>query len=449
MKKQMNLLEDAEGKLFIRYLIPGILGMMVLSAYVFVDALCIGRALGGNGIAALNVSTPVITLFYATGFLFAAGGGASYSLYKGKGEDIKARKMFTMAISCAAVVSIIYAILGIVFIDQLAIALGATESNIQLTKEYLIAVLIFAPFFVIDILFNVFARNDKAPKVAMNATLVCCGLNVVLDILFVFGFNWGMGGAAFATALSAVVSVSIIGCYSFSKKSGLKLIKAKPTFEEFKKMIATGTSSFVNQLSVGIITILFNHTILRLIGDSGVATYGIIANMNLIFYSLFVGVANAVQPIVSENYGAGKIKRVHKFLRMGVIVTLCLGVISTIVCVAIPHSIASIFVEDVELIKSTGDAMKIFGVAYLFMGINILADAYFYSVEKSAFAITVSLSRGLVTVAIVLFVMSKVLGITGVWMTVTIAEFITAIISIVLYIKHNKVQSIDAEKIAA
>ena len=445
MSKQFDLVKDNEKKLFFRYLIPGLLGMIMLSGYVFVDALCVGRALGGKGLAALNVSTPSISLMYATGFLFATGSATLYSIFKGKKEDKTAKEIYTFGFVCALIVGLTYAIIGLIFIEKIAYFLGATKNNISFTKQYLGTILLFAPFFVIDIFMNVFVRNDKAPHIAMMATIGCCSLNVVLDVLFVFGFGMGMFGAGLATALSAVLSVIINFSYSLTKKSGIKLVKFKPQFKILKRILSNGISSFISEMSVGIVTIAFNKVILNLIGDIGVSSYGIIANINLIFFSIFMGTAQTIQPLVSVNYGAEKIERVFKFFKLGVIFSTLAGVVFTTICVAFPYELSSIFVKDKEIIDITANAIKVYGIAYLFMGINILFDAFFYSVEKPKFAVTISLSRALIIVLIMLFTLSNMLGIKGVWITVPITEIITIVIGANLFLSYKKIYNLKTQ----
>ncbi|NFF81424.1 MATE family efflux transporter [Clostridium botulinum] len=437
MARNFNLLKDSESKLYLKYLAPSIFGMIMLSGYVFVDALCVGRALGGIGLAALNVSTPTISLMYATGFLFATGSATIYSIFKGKNEDENARKMYTFGFISALVMGIIYCILGILFVDKIAYFLGATDNTIEMTKQYMLTILSFAPFFVLDIFMNVFARNDKAPHISMLATIACCSLNIVLDVLFVFGFNLGMFGAAIATAISTVVSFIITFSYSLSKKSGLKLKRFIPKLNDFLRIVTNGVSSFISEMSVGVVTIAFNRVILSHIGEIGVSSYGIIANINLIFFSIFMGNAQAMQPLVSINYGANEYKRTFNFFKLGVTFAMIVGVVFTSTSVFLSYQLSSLFITDPEIIKVTASALKIYGLAYLIMGINLLFDAFFYSVEKPKFAVSISLSRALVIVLSMLFILSNVFGSFGIWMTVPVTEVFTLCIGLTLFVKYK------------
>lgn len=447
MAKSFDLVKDKERKLYFKYLGPGIFGMMMLAGYVFVDALCVGRALGGAGLAALNVSTPIVSLMYATGFLFATGSATLYSIFKGKNEDDNARKMYSFGFVSALCVGVIYCILGIIFADKIAYFLGATSNTIDMTKEYMLTILVFAPFFILDIFMNVSVRNDKSPHIAMIATIACCSINIVLDILFVFGFGWGIFGAAIATAISTVVSFVITFSYSLSKKSGLKLMRFIPNMKDFLRIVTNGVSSFISEISVAIVTIAFNKVILVQVGEIGVAAYGIIANINLIFFSIFMGNSQAMQPLVSINYGANQTSRTLNFFKLASKFAIVVGAIFTCIAVFFPYPLCSLFINDAKIIAVTVSALKIHGLAYIIMGINLLFDAFFYSVEKPKFAVSVSLSRALIVALSMLFILSSLFGSIGIWMTVPITELITLFIGSTLFLKYkNKQLSLNVDK---
>ncbi|MCY6957437.1 MATE family efflux transporter [Clostridium brassicae] len=440
MKSNFDLVKDNEKKLYLKYLAPGIFGMMMLAGYVFVDALCVGRALGGPGLAALNVSTPTVSLMYATGFLFATGSSTLYSIFKGKNEGDNARKVYSLGFISALCVGVIYAILGIIFIDKIAYFLGATSNTIHMTKQYMLTILGFAPFFILDIFMNVSARNDKAPHIAMCATIACCSINIILDVLFVFGFNWGIFGAGIATAISTVISFIITFSYSLSKKSGLKLMKFVPNIKDFLRILTNGISSFISEMSVGIVTIAFNKVILMQIGEIGVAAYGIIANINLIFFSIFMGNSQAMQPLVSISYGANKFKRTFNFFKLGSIFAVTVGAIFTCICIFFSYPLCSLFVNDTHIIAVTASALKIHGLAYAIMGMNLLFDAFFYSVERPKFAVSISLSRALIIVLSMLFILSNLFGSIGIWMTVPVTEVTTLFIGFILFVRYKNKQ---------
>lgn len=426
MKTQYNLIETNITSLFFKYLLPGVLGMMMVSAYVFVDTLCIGRSLGGNGLAALNICTPIISIFYATGFLFATGGAAAYSVLTGEKNHDIANKVYTLALKLAIIIGILYSVLGLTFSSSLAEFLGATTSNIEITKEYMSVILLAAPVFVTDILLNVFVRNDGAPKISMIAT-VCCGLlNIVLDILFIFGFGWGMFGAAFATTLSGALSVCILYSYALSKQSKLKIVKTKWEFSLIKRIIFNGAGSFVLEASVAIVIIVFNLTMLRLAGEIGVSAYSIIANLNLVIFSIFMGISQAIQPIISINYGAKLNNRISKTLKLGILSASILGITFLIIGELFSYQLASLFVSnDKELINMASEGIQIYFIAYIMMGINIVLNTYYQSIEKPIQSLCISSGRGLVYVLACVWILPKFLNIMGVWMSVPVAEFLT------------------------
>lgn len=453
MKEKYNLLETNIQTLFLSYLLPGILGMMMVSAYVFVDTLCIGRALGGHGLAALNICTPIISIFYATGFLFSTGGAAAYSVLIGQKNHHTADKVYTLSLKLSIIIGILYSIFGLIFSNSLAEFLGATTSNIEITKEYMNVVLLAAPVFIIDILLNVFVRNDGAPKVSMIATICCGSLNIILDILFIFGFGWGMFGAAFATALSGFLSVCILLSYTLSKNSKLKLVKTKWEFSLIKRIIFNGAGSFILEASVAIVIIVFNLTMLKLAGELGVSAYSIIANLNIVIFSIFMGISQALQPIISINYGANLNYRISKVSKLGILSATILGVIFLIIGELFSHQLASLFVKnDTNLINMAAEGIQIYFIAYIMMGINIVLNTYYQATEKPIQSLCISSGRGLVYVLACVWILPKFLNITGVWMSVPLAEFLTLLTALTFLVftkTNNKVENNNTYKLNA
>lgn len=193
--------------------------MLVVSAYTFTDTFVVGQTLGAEGLAAIGIGTPVLTALFAIGFLFGEGGGTAYSVLNGQGDEKKARQIYTLSILLAVFTDIIIIIFGNIFTYQLAIFLGAVDSNVDLVIEYIRCILCFSPIIILDLTTNNFMRNDGKPKVAMAATSIGSFANIVLDLLFVLVFKWGMFGASIATCLGSVIAVAINISYSNVKNA--------------------------------------------------------------------------------------------------------------------------------------------------------------------------------------------------------------------------------------
>ena len=283
-------------------------------------------------------------------------------------------------------------------------------------------------------------RNDGAPSTAMVATVVSSLFNIVMDWVLMFPLGMGMAGAALATALSPVVGCIICITHFVSKKNTVSFKVAVPSFAKLFNSAKLGVSAFVGELSSGVITIAFNMIILKLVGNVGVAAYGVVANISLVAVSVFNGVAQGSQPLISRYYAKGDNADLNKILKLGIITCLCLaGVIIAVVNIfATP--IADIFnsehIEQLTVYAVKG--LRIYFVGFVFAGINIFLSLAFSSMSKAAPAFVVSIMRGFVVIIGSVFLLSSLLGMTGVWMAFPVAEAITLVVSLIFFINEKK-----------
>lgn len=439
MNSKDSLLHDNIYKLFGKFLITSVAGMLAVSFYILVDTIFVGRGVGSDGLAALNIAIPVITLLTATGLLVGIGGATALSVSRGQGEFKKLNVIFTHSFGIAVLIGILYSAMGIIFLEKLSFMLGASEGNIHLVKGYLKGILFFGFSFVLVSTFTVFIRNDKAPKFAMWTTITGGLLNVVLDALFIFVFKWGMFGAAFATSLSSLTSLSLIFYYFKKSSTILRLKKIKIDFSIIKRIFTNGFPSFVIEISSGIVIFAFNIALLNTIGEIGVSAYSIIANISLICVSIFTGIAQGVQPIASINYGADLKDRVSKVRNMGLVTALVLGIIFFILGNMFPKQIVSLFIQNNRILEDiTVNAIKLYFTAFIIMGANIIIGAYFQSIEEASISTVISIGRGVGFILIGLIALPYFFSINGIWLTVPFAELCTLIMCLIIcYFRHK------------
>ena len=266
--------------------------------------------------------------------------------------------------------------------------------------------------------------------------------NIVLDYIFIFPFNWGMKGAAFATTLAPIISLAILSTHFIKRNNTIKLEFVRPKPKIFKRIVGNGMSSFITELSAGVVIFAFNIVILKLVGNIGVAAYGIIANLSLICIAIFTGVGQAMQPIISMNYGAGKKERVNQTLRLALCVGAVFGIVFFAIGMLFPETLTTIFNKnnDPQLAGITINGIYLYFICFLFMGINTVIVSYFQSIEKSRLATMISLSRGLGLVVVGLMILTKLYGINGVWLTMPFAEIVTSLI-VVWGMVHKRASS--------
>ena len=291
MKKQLR-----------KYIAPNILAMVGTSCYVLADTFFISIAAGANGITALNLVLPIYGLIFALGSMIGVGSATRYSLHRSVGNP-DARDYFSNSVWFTLLVSCIFVAAGIWFPDRVLTLLGADAEILQIGLTYTQIVLCFAPFFMLNYTFTAFVRNDNAPKLAMAATLTSGIFNIAFDYIFMFPMKMGMVGAALATGISPIVSMSVCMIHYLSKNSTIVFTWKLPSIKRFLSSCTLGVAAFVGELSSGITTMVFNFILLGLSGNTAVAAYGVIANIALVGTALFNGVSLGLQPVASSVHG--------------------------------------------------------------------------------------------------------------------------------------------------
>ena len=286
-----------------KYVSLNVFGMLGLSCYILADTFFISNVLGSTGIAALNFSIPVFSIIIGTGLMIGIGGATRYSIFIAHNEERKANSTFTTAMKFGIMIGMFFSILSIVGSEYLASLLGADGTTLPMTKTYLSTILLFAPFFIINNIVLTFVRNDNAPKLSMIAMLIGSFSNIILDFIFLYPLGMGMFGAAFATCLAPIISLTVLCMHFLRKNHQLKIIKNKIVFSSLLDIMQLGTSAFITELSSAIVLITFNFAFLRLSGNLGVASYGIVANIAIVVIAIFTGIAQGIQPLVSIEYG--------------------------------------------------------------------------------------------------------------------------------------------------
>jgi putative MATE family efflux protein len=443
MSHKVDFLKDDITKLFMRFLIPSISGSVMVSMYILFDTIFVGRGVGSAGLAALNISIPIYNVLFAVGLLMGVGGATALSISIGQKNVDKLNDIFTYSVVIALSIGALITIFGSIFIDELICFLGANADNFHLVKEYLGIVIMFSISFIMVNTLAVFIRTDKAPRLAMWSTIVGAITNIVLDAVFIFVFNWGMRGAAIATVMSSVLSLSFLVYFHFIRgNTKLRLVKPKFSPELLKRISLNGTPSFIIEVSSGIVIFAFNGVLDNIVGTIGISAYSIIANISLICVAIFTGVAQAIQPIISVNYGAQKLYRVNKVVKLGLIFAGVFGIIFFATGFLFPKPIVSLFnTDNSELMKITMRGINIYFIGFIIMGLNIVLGAFYQAIEHSIFSMIISVSRGIGFILLGLLILPRAFSVDGVWATVPFAEAATLILVVVFFIRVKRLIS--------
>lgn len=433
-------------KVFLKYSSLNVLGMLGLSFYILADTFFVSRALGADGLTALNLAIPVYSFINGSGLMLGIGGGTKYSILRSQKNKVKANQAFTNAVVFTGIIAGIFCLLGIFCSGPLVRMLGANESVFQMTKTYLQVILLFAPMFMANNLLLCFVRNDGNPHLAM-AAMICGSLsNIILDYIFIFPLGMGLFGAAFATGLAPIISILILSPYLINKRNQFHLKKCRLSANLLLDIFSSGLPSLITEVSSGIVIIVFNMILLRIAGNIGVAAYGVIANLSLVVMAVYTGIAQGIQPVLSSNYGAGNHKNVTAILRYAVTAVI---VISACVYLCIffgAEPITGVFnsSHNKTLQDIAAAGLKIYFTASVFAGFNVVAAVYFTSTEYPRPAHIISILRGFVIIIPMAFLLSALGGITGVWAAFPTTELLVSLIGMILLFQFHKVKKEDS-----
>ncbi|BDF35769.1 MATE family efflux transporter [Lachnospiraceae bacterium] len=427
---------------FCRYVLFNVTGMVGLSCYILADTLFIARGLGPDGLTALNLAIPVYSFIHGTGLMAGMGGGTRYSIQKAAGNTAAARRTFTTAVIAALALSFLFVLSGAFGDKALTSLLHADSAVFGMTRIYLKVILLFAPAFMLNNVVLCFVRNDGNPNLSMAAMLAGSFSNVILDYVFIFPLGMGIFGAVIATSLAPLISLGVLSLHLFSAKSGLRLARPSHMVKGSARLLSLGLSSFIAEAASGIVMITFNFIILSLKGNLGVAAYGIIANLSLVVTSIYTGIAQGSQPLLSEAHGAGRqdsIRRVYVY-----------AIISASVFSLVIYSLLSILRVPViglfnhsgngALAEMAGRGIILYFTAFLFVGINIISAILFSSVEQARLSFSLAMLRGIVLLLPLTLVMSRMFGMTGVWLSFPVTEMATCIVALLFVCRHFKKQ---------
>lgn len=422
---------------FMKYVSLNIMGMIGISCYILADTLFVSKALGTVGLASLNFSIPVFSIIQGIGLMIGIGGATQHSINEQQKDSNNTS--FTQSIYFGGIMSILFIIIGAFFVSKLAILLGADKSTFALTKTYLTTLLFFSPFFIFNNIFLAFIRNDNNPKLSMIAMLVSSFANIVLDYVFMFPFNMGIFGAAFATCLSPIISLCILSLHIIKKKQKFHFVKSKILFSNIYKIITLGFSSLIGELTSAISLITFNLIIVKIGGNTGVAAYGIVANVALIATSIFTGVSQGIQPLLSEYYGKGEMTLVKKTFDYSMITALIFEITIYAIIYLLTNDIVAIFNSEhnLELATIAATGMRTYFIGYLFAGINIVSCAFFSSISKVKEAMILSISRSCIILIPAIFILSILFKMNGIWFAFVVTELIVLVINIGFLVKNK------------
>lgn len=435
----MDLLKDNLKKLYLRFLIPSLGSAMVMSIYTLTDAIVIGKGVGADALAALSITTPLLCILMSTGILFGVGGSVQLNVCRGSGENEKANRFFTLSLAALGVVTLLLW-LGYHFGSPFLLRrMGANEVLYPYAMAYMKYINLFLPVAVFSNYIAIFVRADGDPNRAMLGVMLGGVVNIALDIIFVFPLQMGIGGAALASVIGMVVQVLVGGSHFLSRRNKLKLIRPKHVASSVGRIIGNGIPGFFNEFANGFIVLLFNIQILKYCGDSALSVYSVISNCVILFNSLFTGVGQSIQPVIAANYGAGKWDRIRTVRNLALMTIILMGILFSLSGILAPEAVGSVFTHlDEEMREIAHKGIRLYFIAFLPMGINLLTSYYLQSILDVKRSLCISLLRNIILSSAAILSFPVLFGGDSLWLVMPTVEGIVLLISLRLIVKRRE-----------
>lgn len=431
----MNLRTLSMRTLLTRYVLPQIVGLVVNSLYFLVDGIYIGRRLGPAGLAAAGVAVPLVEVTIALAMMLSVGSAVLVSAAAGRGDGPEARRIFNLSVRFTLGVSLVLMVLGGLFATPLARLLGADDAILADTATYLRVFLLFSPFFIFSYALSTFVRNDGRPSLAMWALTLGSVMNILLDWVFMYPLNMGIGGAALATGLGPVFSVVLMLPWFFGKRGNLYFERVRFAWRDIGRILTGGAPALVSESTIGLVTLLYNLAIVRQgLGEEGLASYVVIGYAALIGSAVFLGTAQGLQPAVSYFHGAGLPGRIRGLMRAGGLLNLILGVAIYGVILLLGPAFYAIFMPgDPALLAATEQAGRLYFLFLPFAALNILLAGLMQAMQQVKRSLVVSLCRSTLPLALFLLLLPAVWPQNGLWLAVTFTEGFTLLLAAALW----------------
>ena len=424
-----DMLQGNITAVFFYHAIPNVLGMLAISSSGIVDGIFVGNYVGDGALASINLIMPVFSLLLGVAVMFSVGGMVRCGKYIGESNREAANAVFSKTLIMVSVVTLVLSLSGLAFLDHLVVMLGANEILAPLVREYLYIMLIFMFFLPVSLCLSFFVRVDGQPLLAAVAIISAAVVNILFDWLFVASWGMGLQGAALATGLANITSFLVLMIHFFAKKSLLRFSWHQQEWREMMHVAYNGMSEFANQLSAAVVILVFNWIMIGRFGVEGVAAFTI---MHYLFFAeqiIIYGFSDALQPIISTNFGSRKPERIKGFL---VLATICVGYVGfslVALLLLIPEQLAGLFLDNgtEETRRLTLAFISLSWPAFVWNGFNVLFSAYFTAIHKPLPSAFVAFSRTLVFPLLFVTVLPVFFGDAGIFVSFSLAEFFTFI----------------------
>lgn len=436
---KIQLSEHFNFKKLLHFTFPSIIMLIFTSIYGVVDGFFVSNYAGKEPFTAVNFIMPVLMLLGCFGFMFGTGGGALISKTMGEGKSEKAKRIFSLIVYTSIICGIVLSVLGFLLIEPVTSMLGAQGQLLTDSVTYARIILIAIPAYILQYEFQCLFVTAGKPSLGLYVTIAAGLTNMILDALFVAVFKWGLEGAAAATAISQFVGGLVPLIYFACPNSSLlRLGKTHFDGKALLKTCTNGASELMSNISMSIVSMLYNAQLLKYAGEDGVAAYGVLMYVSLVFQAVYIGYSVGTAPIISYNYGAQNHTELKSLLKKSLISISIFAVIMFAASLALSKPLSYIFVGyDKELLNLTVRAFSIFSFSFLFSGYAIFGSSFFTALNNGLISALISFMRTLVFQIAAVLIFPLIWQVDGIWLSIVAAEVMSVIVTII-FLKANK-----------
>ena len=415
--------------------------MVFTSVYGVVDGFFVSNFAGKTPFAAVNFIMPILMILGCAGFMFGTGGSALIGMALGEGDNKKANNIFSLVVYSSIVCGVLLAIIGLVILRPVATLMGAENEMLRQCLIYGGIFLAGLPFYILQYEFQCLFATANKHKLGMYVTIIAGCTNIVLDALFVAVFPWGVAGAAVATVISQIAG-GIIPLVYFLRKNDSPLRLTKCSFDgtALLKTCTNGSSELMSNISASVVGMLFNVQLMKYAGENGVAAYGVLMYVSMIFQAIFLGYTVGTAPVVSYHYGADNKDEVKNLLKKSLIIVAAVAVCMFVAGELLSWPLAKIFVGyDAELMDMTVNAFYIFSFSFLFFGFSVFGSSFFTALGDGLTSAAIAFLRTLVFQIAAVMLLPLIFGLNGIWASIVAAEIVSvAVMAVFFAIKRKK-----------
>ena len=433
-KATLELGTKPVGKLLAQYALPAIIAMTAASLYNIIDRVFIGQVVGPMAISGLAITFPFMNLAAAFGAAVGVGASTTISVKLGQKDYESAENILGNTITLNLIVGLAFGGICLLFLDPILRFFGASDATLPYARDFMRVILAGNVFSHMYFGMNAVLRAASKPRMAMFATIFTVGMNILLDVVFILWWHWGIKGAAFATIISQVLAL----CWQmklFTNKSELLHLKRgiyKLKSNLVRNIISIGISPFLMNACTCVIVIFINNQLVKFGGDMAVGAYGIANSIAMIFVMFVIGLNQGMQPIAGYNYGAQQYDRMMRVVKLSIITAVCIMLTGWSLAMFAPYHCARMFTTDPELIKGSIKAIHIIMMMFPLIGSQMVITNFFQCIGKVKISIFLSLSRQLLFLLPLLVLLPNFYGINGVWASMPTSDFIAVVVAVTI-----------------